>query len=106
MGDRHRRDRHGSSEQDERSHYERREKRGLRMLSVLRRKAGVAPWVGLLASRWQRLLPGRFTFPSVALSGLRSDAPSLQWRNRAGLAPDFPVMPVVGTQGDWSYIRN
>jgi TonB-dependent Receptor Plug Domain len=31
---------------------------------------------------------------------IEATCPHLQWRNRAGLAPDFPVMPVVGTQGD------
>jgi hypothetical protein len=26
--------------------------------------------------------------------------PYSQWRNRAGLAPDFPVMPDMGTKGE------
>ena len=26
-----------------------------------------------------------------------------QWRDRAGFAPDFPVMPLVGTQGEQKY---
>jgi hypothetical protein len=43
----------------------------------------------------------RFTFPgpwaewSIEATRLHS-----QWRDRAGLAPDFPVMPFVGTQGN------
>ena len=31
---------------------------------------------------------------------LEATRPHLQWRNRAGLAPDFPVRPVVGTLGE------
>jgi hypothetical protein len=41
----------------------------------------------------------RFTFPGHAPSGYSKRLSPLQWRNRAGLAPDFPVMPVLGTQG-------
>src|SRR5262245_7781147 len=89
-----------------------------RMLSVLRRKASVSPCVGLLARRGQRAArflfalraACRFTFPSRVLSGCfvvadlhvglaEATRPRSQWRNRAGLAPDFPVMPLVGTQG-------
>ena len=67
-------------------------------------------WVGLLAWRGQccwlsPLTVCRFTFPSNTLSGcLEATGPHLQWRNRAGLAPDFPVMPVVGTRGADGYI--
>jgi len=62
-------------------------------------------WVGLLAWRGQYLTVYRFTFPSNTLSGcLEATSPHLQWRNRAGLAPDFPVMPVVGTRGADGYI--
>lgn len=56
------------------------------------------PWVGLLAwklaTRLSRRVTGRFTFPddevewSIEAAGLHS-----QWRDRAGLAPVFPVMP-------------
>ena len=75
------------------------------MLSVLRRKSAVAPWVGLLASGVAALRPvDRFTFPGHAPSGYWKRLSPLQWRNRAGLAPDFPVMPVVGTQGSNGYI--
>ena len=35
----------------------------------------------------------RFTFPSTGRVVLQSSFPHLQWRNRAGSAPDFPVMP-------------
>lgn len=76
------------------------------MLSVLRRKAAASPGVGLLAWRGQYcwlsplLTVCRFTFPSNTLSGcLEATRPHLQWRNRAGLSPDFPVMPIAGTQG-------
>ena len=44
---------------------------------------------------------GRFTFPDPEGSsgGIEATRPHSQWRNRAGLAPDFPVMPLIGTQG-------
>ena len=46
----------------------------------------------------------RFTFPSNTLSGcLEATRPHSQWRNRAGLSPDFPVMPVMGTRGEDPY---
>ena len=61
-------------------------------------------WVGLLAWRGQHLTVCRFTFPSNTLSGcLEATRPHSQWRNRAGLAPDFPVMPVMGTRGEDPY---
>ncbi len=61
-------------------------------------------WVGLLAWRGQYLTVCRFTFPSNTLSGcLEATRPHSQWRNRAGLAPDFPVMPVMGTRGEDPY---
>jgi hypothetical protein len=42
---------------------------------------------------------GRFTFPSRKARWLiEATRPRLQWRNRAGFAPDFPVMPVIGTR--------
>ena len=47
----------------------------------------------------------RFTFPSQQAEWLiEATRLHLQWRNRAGLAPDFPVMPVVGTRGADGYI--
>src|ERR1700730_19121771 len=71
------------------------------MLSVLRRKAAVSPWVGLLARRGQAVsLPAASPSPAIEAEWLiEATRPHLQWRNRAGFAPDFPVMPVVGTQG-------
>jgi hypothetical protein len=50
---------------------------------------------------------GRFTFPDPGGSsgGIEATRPHSQWRNRAGLAPDFPVMPLVGTQGLGSLSR-
>src|SRR5262245_34543393 len=65
-------------------------------------------WVGLLARK------GRYASDShrqplhlprpFGPSGCRSGVPALQWRDRAGLAPDFPVMPLVGPQADERYI--
>ena len=43
------------------------------------------------------VLCARITFPGLP-SGLRDAGPRLQWRDRAGFAPDFPVRPVVGAQ--------
>src|ERR1041385_8521463 len=59
------------------------------------------PRVGLLARRVQALRACcRFTFPGRAgRVAFEATRPRSQWRNRAGLAPDFPVMPLVGTQG-------
>src|SRR5687767_4487006 len=57
------------------------------------------PWVGLLARTEQArcllvaCLPRR-----LEPSGFQSDAPYSQWRDRAGFVPDFPVMPLMGTQ--------
>jgi len=43
---------------------------------------------------------GRFTFPGpLDRVVIEAMCPHLQWRNRAGFAPDFPVMPLAGTQG-------
>jgi hypothetical protein len=40
----------------------------------------------------------RFTFPSrEAEWSIEATRLHSQWRNRAGLAPDFPVRPLVGT---------
>ena len=81
-----------------------------RMLSVLRRKSADAPWVGLLAwkgKKWSANFPsfsGRFTFPGLETEwSIEATRPHSQWRNRAGLAPDFPVMPVMGTRGEDPY---
>lgn len=43
---------------------------------------------------------GRFTFPSQEAEWwIEATRLHSQWRNRAGLAPDFPIEPVVGTEG-------
>jgi len=84
-----------------------------RMLSVLRRKSADAPWVGLLA--WKgKMWWGETTFsrslhlprPITAEWSIEATRPHSQWRNRAGLAPDFPVMPDMGTKGDKTLTRN
>jgi hypothetical protein len=62
------------------------------MVSVLRRNCYV-PRAGLLASKWHRfscawsLLPQRFAEWMFG-TDLR-----LQWRDRTGIAPDFPFQP-------------
>jgi len=55
-------------------------------------------WVGLLARRGRRLSADRFTFPGRIAEWSSKRRPLSQWRDRAGFTPDFPVMPVVGTQ--------
>jgi len=73
-------------------------------LSVVAESRPQSPWVGLLA-RKVRIgnvrLAGRFTFPGCSAEWF-FEATRLhsQWRDRAGFAPDFPVMPLVGTQGE------
>ena len=73
------------------------------MISVLRRKSAVSPWVGLLACGENKQLTPLFQSLHLPRSAdrvvIEATCPHLQWRNRAGLAPDFPVMPLVGTQG-------
>jgi hypothetical protein len=44
-----------------------------------------------------------FTFPGPRTEWLLEAAPLLQWRDRAGFAPDFPVTPVAGTRTDKRY---
>jgi hypothetical protein len=44
--------------------------------------------------------------PITAEWSIEATGPHLQWRNRAGLAPDFPVMPDMGTKGDKTLARN
>ena len=47
----------------------------------------------------------RFTFPGLPAEwSFEATCPRLQWRDRAGLAPDFPVMPLVGTLRPDRYI--
>jgi len=59
----------------------------IRMSSVLRRRTGTAPGVGLLAER--EAVAGRFTFPGRdGPSGdIEATHPLSQWRDRAGLSP-------------------
>jgi hypothetical protein len=49
--------------------------------------------VGLLAWRWQANLHAALPSPAIGQVVLQSSFPHLQWRNRAGSSPDFPVMP-------------
>ena len=55
-----------------------------------------APQVGLLARRGTRKLVQPFRLPRVVTpSGFdRNGNPHLQWRDRAGISPDFPVTPL------------
>jgi len=55
-------------------------------------------WVGLLARRCRACSAGCFTFPGESPSGRSKQRPRSQWRDRAGFTPDFPVMPLAGTQ--------
>jgi hypothetical protein len=42
-------------------------------------------------------MPGRSPFPSTnAEWNYANGLPRLQWRDRAGLAPDFPIKPFLG----------
>ncbi len=48
-----------------------------------------------LNARWRAA--ARFTFPGARRRVVfEAGRPHSQWRNRAGLAPDFPVMPDMG----------
>ena len=49
-------------------------------------------------SEVQSMLCDGFTFPGSSPSGRSKPRPHSQWRDRAGFAPDFPVMPLAGTQ--------
>ena len=49
--------------------------------------------VGLLAWRWQANLHAALPSPASGRVVIQSSYPHLQWRNRAGSSPDFPVMP-------------
>jgi hypothetical protein len=62
------------------------------------------PWVGLLAWKSRIEIRSRFTFPgqraewSIEAAFLHS-----QWRDRAGFAPVFPVMPSWAPKANASY---
>ena len=73
------------------------------ILSVRRRKSiAKYPWVGLLARKdANRCFDSRPLHLPRLLAEWFIEATRLhsQWRDRAGFTPDFPVMPLVGTQG-------
>jgi hypothetical protein len=72
------------------------ERNGLQAtLSVVAESRRSDPWVGLLARKSANLRSrGRFTFPGRQAEWLFEAALlHSQWRDRAGFAPDFPVMP-------------
>ena len=68
------------------------------MLSVLRRKSTAERLGRSPGSEVQSVLCGCFTFPGRSPSGRSKQRPHSQWRDRAGFTPDFPVMPLAGTQ--------
>jgi len=51
-------------------------------------------------------LPSVYPLPSPTFSssGYQSSTLHLQWRDRAGITPDFPVMPFAGTQDIYSVV--
>src|SRR5216683_8432478 len=55
-------------------------------------------WVGLLARRCRACSAAASPSPADGRVVVRSERPHLQWRDRAGFTPDFPVMPLAGTQ--------
>ena len=55
---------------------------------------------GLLAHRWHHV-PGPLSFPGYRRVVLRAALFCLQWRDRAGIAPDFPFKPIMGTLGQF-----
>ena len=79
------------------------------MLSVRRRKSTAECLGRSPGSEWTARdaeLVGCFTFPGAwHRVAERNSALSLQWRDRAGFAPDFPVMPLVGTQTETMVAR-
>jgi hypothetical protein len=57
--------------------------------------------VGLLAWRWQIICTPLLPSPAVGQVVDQSSFPHLQWRNRAGSSPDFPVMPWWAPETDF-----
>src|ERR1700749_148680 len=57
--------------------------------------------VGLLAWRWQANLHAALPSPAIGQVVFQSSHPHLQWRNRAGFSPDFPVMPRWAPETDF-----
>ena len=67
--------------------------------TLCRRRKSTAERLGRSpGSEVQSVLCGCFTFPGPWPSGRSKQRPHLQWRDRAGFTPDFPVMPLAGTQ--------
>jgi hypothetical protein len=71
-----------------------------RIVSVLRRNLqltrGKSPGSQMATRARTALLPRRY-----CRVVLRASLLCLQWRDRAGIAPDFPFKPVVGTIGQF-----
>ena len=65
----------------------------------------MSPRIGLLARGFRRLDLQRFPQPSPtsSSSGLKGVASHLQWRDRAGFSPDFPVTPFRASERLFSY---
>ena len=61
--------------------------------------------LGLLARGCRRLALQRFPHPSPtnSSSGFKGAASHLQWRDRAGFSPDFPVTPFRASESLFSY---
>ena len=68
-----------------------------RKVSVLRRKLQIEPLAGLLAQR-QHLRVDRYPSPVDRVVMLAVFL-CLQWRDRAGISPDFSFKPNAGTVG-------
>lgn len=69
------------------------------MHTFCRRRKSTAERLGRSpGSEVQSVLCGCFTFPGRWPSGRSKQRPHSQWRDRAGFTPDFPVMPLAGTQ--------
>jgi hypothetical protein len=75
------------------------------MHTFCRRRKSTAERLGRSpGSEVQSVLCGGFTFPGSSPSGRSKPRPHSQWRDRAGFTPDFPVMPLAGTQTrSWLY---
>ena len=67
-------------------------------LSVVAESRPQNVWVGLLARRCRACSAAASPSPAHSPSGRSKQRPHSQWRDRAGFTPDFPVMPLAGTQ--------
>ena len=65
----------------------------------------MSPRIGLLARGFRRSDLQRLPQPSPtsSSSGLKGVASHLQWRDRAGFSPDFPVTPFRASERLFSY---